>query len=190
MKMEAEGDVVRSPQFGTVHGDVYLGDKSPVSQPQNITAPLVPKSEKKPVLVISERSGARELTYDSDDALWKDDSNGKRMLVIPVTNPIPEDGGESIKANRISVHLVFKFESHLVMDFERAYWVGESSNEVDFIAGKKRNVLIGYQKNNEWCSFENTHSYPQSTGGMGTWFVARCSRGEVHSFSRRGISIF
>jgi len=129
--------------------------------------------EKKPVLAISEHSGHEYLTYEPAEAIWNIDGKGQRMLVVPVANPIPEDSnGESIKARRISVRLVFRFETHVVMDIERAYWVGESANEIELIGGKKKNVLVGFPRKGEWCSYENTHDTSYTTsdwGGRRSW---------------------
>jgi hypothetical protein len=131
-------------------------------------APFIPRDpDPNPVLEISAYTGSEFLSWSDDGAAWKIDRHGKRMLLVTVSNPLAEDGGAVRKAEKVSVSVSFSYENHFCMDIERAYWLGESSNQVEIVGATKKQVVLGFPKDGEWNSFENAYTLPfsQSWGG-------------------------
>ena len=156
MKMKAEREIVRSPQIGTVHGDVYMGDLAhvnPAPLPESISEVKIPR------LLI--RSPKRD--YLASESQWFSRSGrGMPGMTVVVENPEATVGHQGIEATGVRAKIKFlRHDGELLGTSEYAHWLDILENRTNISVGESRVLVVGLYSNPKvWQYFSNKIDAP------------------------------
>lgn len=162
MKMEASGYIMRSPQIGTVHGNVYLGDQSPI---HSVATPIPTPARPEPViphLVWTPRF--KYIEYMPGDAAWREvqyltGGSSYEALLIAITNPMPSPGQPPLEAPDLAAHIVFTsmlaVERTIETPVSRAHWMDHPSNEITLAVGETGRIVVCVENYGQWVAYAN-----------------------------------
>ncbi len=157
--MKAKGDIVRSPQIGAVHGDVYMGDHSPVR-----TEPLADPKTEIPRLVIH---GPKLVHLDSESRVFSRCTQatvGVPGIIVRVENPAASIGERGLEAKGVRARInFFRPDGELITTSEYAHWLDIFENRTNIPAGESKTLVVGlYSDPRVWHVFSNKDDAPLS----------------------------